>query len=91
MSKAHTNNGPWLICLENDGYEASLERAKVYRTIADPNAASEGLVRIIDESGEDYLYPARFFESIQLPVNIRRSLAGARGRKRTRSTIRPKR
>jgi hypothetical protein len=91
MSATQEERESGMICLENDGYEASLERAKVYRTIADPNAASEGLVRIIDESGEDYLYPARLFESIQLPASIRRSLAGARGRKRTRSTVRPKR
>lgn len=57
----------YLICVKNEGYEASLERRKVYRALPNVKAQSHGLVRVIDESGEDYLYPADFFVSIELP------------------------
>ena len=58
------------ICLRNEGYSASLEPRKVYQLI--PDAAAEALdhVRVIDESGEDYLYPRGFFVAIQLPRRV---------------------
>ena len=57
----------YLICVKNAGYEASLERRKVYRALPNSKAESHGLVRVLDESGEDYLYPADFFVAIELP------------------------
>jgi hypothetical protein len=51
----------FVVCVKNDEYLASLEVRKIYRTLPDANAAAHGLVRVIDESGEDYLYPADFF------------------------------
>lgn len=57
----------FVICVGNAGVPASLELRKVYRLIADPAAASQGLVRVIDESGEDYLYPDKFFVPIEVP------------------------
>jgi len=63
-----------VICLSNDAYPASLERAKVYRTLPDPLAATHGLLRVVDESGEDYLYPAADFAPIALPERVRRAL-----------------
>lgn len=57
----------YLICVKNAGYEASLERRKVYRALPHSKAEGHGLVRVIDESGEDYLYPAAFFVAIELP------------------------
>ncbi len=57
----------YLLCVKNAGYEASLERRKVYRARPHLKAESHGLVRVIDESGEDYLYPADFFVAIELP------------------------
>ena len=57
----------YLNCIKNAGHEASLERRKVYRVPPNAKAAAHGLVRVIDESGEDYLYPADFFASIELP------------------------
>ena len=57
----------YLLCVKNAGYEASLERRKVYRALANSKAESHGLVRVLDESGEDYLYPADFFVAIELP------------------------
>ncbi len=67
-----------LLCVRNDGYEASLERWKIYQALPDRDAAKHQQVRVIDESGEDYLYPARFFASIELPRPLRKVvLAGA--------------
>lgn len=59
--------GDFLLCLKNDAYPASLEVRKVYRWLPDPSAAAKNFVRVIDESGEDYLYPADFFVPIELP------------------------
>ena len=56
------------LCLNNDGYAASLEVGKVYRVIQDDEAASHGYIRVIDESGEDYAYTANRFHLIQLPI-----------------------
>ena len=55
------------ICISNAGVPASLELRKVYRLVSDPVAASQGLVRVVDESGEDYLYPDKFFVPIEVP------------------------
>ena len=55
------------ICVSNAGVPASLELRKVYRLVSDPAATSEGLVRVVDESGEDYLYPDKFFVPIEVP------------------------
>ena len=60
------------LCVQNRGYKASLEVRKLYRVLPDPEAADHGLVRIIDESGEDYLYPERFFTSVSIPQTARR-------------------
>jgi hypothetical protein len=56
----------FLLCVNNEGYEASLELRKLYENIPDKEADLHGQVRIIDESGEDYLYPAAFFAPIRL-------------------------
>ncbi len=55
------------ICVKSDGYEASLELRKIYRILPDEAAQAESLVRIIDESGEDYLYPSSFFVPVAVP------------------------
>jgi len=56
----------FLLCVNNEGYEASLELRKLYENIPDKDAERHGQVRIIDESGEDYLYPAKYFASVRL-------------------------
>ena len=66
-----------VLCLKNDGYEASLERRKIYRVVPDRDAAADDLLRIIDESGEDYLYPADFFVPMKLPTALRRRVLAA--------------
>jgi hypothetical protein len=62
------------VCLRNRGYTASLEVRKLYPVVKDPEAATNDLIRVIDESGEDYLYPARLFQKLTLPVELRRAL-----------------
>ncbi|RJP73351.1 MAG: hypothetical protein C4524_14810 [Candidatus Zixiibacteriota bacterium] len=61
----------FLICINNQGYEASLERRKLYERITDKEAEKLGQVRIIDESGDDYLYPEDFFAPVSLPADTR--------------------
>jgi hypothetical protein len=55
------------VCIKNTGYPASLELRKIYRVIPDQEAAAEREVRVVDESGEDYLYPASWFVEVELP------------------------
>jgi hypothetical protein len=55
------------VCVSNEGYPASLELRKIYRIVRDEKAAKHKMVRVVDESGEDYLYPERFFVAIELP------------------------
>ncbi len=55
------------VCVDNTGYPASLERHKVYRVISDLEAERDGDLRVIDESGEDYLYPANYFLLVDFP------------------------
>ena len=57
----------YVLCVKNDSYEASLEPRKIYRVVEDAKASAKALVRVIDESGEDYLYPAEFFVPIEIP------------------------
>lgn len=59
--------GRFVLCVDNKTYEASLERRKVYRVVRDDKAEGHGLLRVVDESGEDYLYPASLFVPIEVP------------------------
>ena len=61
----------FLLCVENKGYEASLEIRKLYETLLDKEADSHNQVRIIDESGEDYLYPSSFFAPVRLSMQTK--------------------
>ena len=65
------------VCICNEDYEASLELHKIYRVLPDEGAAAEGDFRVVDESGEDYLYPADWFVFIELPRALERSLLRA--------------
>jgi hypothetical protein len=66
-----------LVCIDNEGYAASLEKRKIYIALADPAAEKDGLVRIIDESGDDYLYPKSFFRTITLPQSVKKAVLAA--------------
>jgi hypothetical protein len=66
-----------VVCVDNDGYPASLEKRKIYVSLRDPVAEKRGLLRVIDESGEDYLYPRTFFRSIALPQSVKKAVLAA--------------
>jgi hypothetical protein len=66
-----------VICISNIGYEVSLEPRKLYEVRADYDAAKHGQLRVVDESGEDYLYPRSHFAEINLPRAIRKAVLGA--------------
>jgi hypothetical protein len=68
---------PFLICVNNDGYEVSLERRKLYEKVRDRKAESHGMVRIIDESGDAYLYPEDCFLAVKLPAPIHKAVRSA--------------
>jgi hypothetical protein len=63
-----------VICLDNRGYEASLERRKIYVSLPDARAEKLGQIRVIDESGEGYLYDKAAFRQITLPPSIRHAV-----------------
>jgi len=66
----------FVVCLRNPGYEGTLEVRKLYEVIEDPSADQHNQVRIVDESGEDYLYPSSWFSRIDLPRSVEDQLAG---------------
>ncbi len=57
----------YVVCINNQDYPASLEVRKIYRVLPDPEAESHRMIRVIDESGEDYLFPEQMFAPVQLP------------------------
>jgi hypothetical protein len=66
------------VCIDNEGYSASLELGKLYRILPDKDAQSHGLVRVVDESGEDYAYSSNRFHSMKVPSEIERALLNTR-------------
>ena len=62
------------VCIRNTGYEASLERRKIYEVLPDFDAAEHEQLRVVDESGEDYLYPQNYFAEIELTQPLRKAL-----------------
>ncbi len=71
MKKAETR---FVLCVENKDYPASLERRKVYQVLIDQQALKHGQIRVVDESGEDYLYPKEYFIPIKLPQAAERAV-----------------
>jgi hypothetical protein len=66
-----------VVCIDNEGYEVSLEKRKIYVALRDPAGEKHSLLRVIDESGEDYLYPKTFFREIELPLAVRKAVLAA--------------
>ena len=66
-----------VVCINNEAYPASLEKRKIYVALRDAVAEKKGLLRIIDESGEDYLYPKTFFRSIALSQSVKKAVMAA--------------
>lgn len=60
----------FVVCIENKSHPASLEFGKIYRIVEDEKAAKHKMIRVIDESGEDYLYPENYFVDIKLPQAV---------------------
>jgi hypothetical protein len=79
MKAALPKKNGFVICLDNRGNPASLDVGKVYRVVRPEPNDGPNWVRIIDESGEDYLYPRRNFAPVELPPRARRVLSGASG------------
>lgn len=71
------NPSQFVVCIENRGYAASLERRKIYIALRDADAGNKGLLRVIDESGDDYLYPKNFFRPIELPQTLKKAILAA--------------
>jgi hypothetical protein len=80
MTRSRTRTGGFALCIDSADYPASLEPRKLYEVIADPDAESHGQLRVIDESGEDYLYPARYFRVVILPPSLNRLLRRRKAR-----------
>jgi hypothetical protein len=74
---AKTQARQLVVCVENEGYPASLEKRKIYVALRDASADKHNMLRIIDESGEDYLYPRAFFRAIALPQSVKRAVLAA--------------
>jgi hypothetical protein len=66
-----------VVCIDNDGYTASLEKRKIYVVLEDDDAHKHNLLRVVDESGEDYLFPKALFRLITLPAPIKRAVLAA--------------
>jgi hypothetical protein len=77
MTAPSTLSTKLAVCVNNSGYEASLERRKLYSVLLDTNAKKHKLIRVVDESGEDYLYPESYFVPVTLPAAIRQAVLAA--------------
>lgn len=77
MKREGKRSTHFVVCLNNEGYKASLEVGKLYRFIPDEEAEAEGLIRVIDESGEDYAFDAERFHPVHLPAPVEKALLAA--------------
>ena len=77
MSPPATADVRFAVCIRNDDYPASLELRKLYQVMRDDDASAHGLIRVIDESGEDYLYPAGYFLAVELSQAVEQALLKA--------------
>ena len=74
MTKKNESTPEFVVCINNEGYPASLELHKIYRVVSDEDADANEDLRVIDESGEDYLYPSSYFAPIKVPAAVEESL-----------------
>ena len=77
MKDPHNQTLPFALCLDNEGYPASLEVGKLYRVMSEDEAAAHGYLRVIDESGEDYAFTASRVHVIELPLAVGQALLSA--------------
>ena len=74
---AKTKTQQLVVCIDNEGYPASLGRRKIYVALRDAAADQHGLIRVVDESGEDYLYPKAFFRPFALSRSVKKAVLAA--------------
>lgn len=74
MSDHQRSEPTFVVCMDNRDYPVSLELHKIYRVLPDEEAAEDGHIRVVDESGEDYLFPAKYFVAIEVPDEVRGAL-----------------
>jgi hypothetical protein len=74
---AKQNSKHLVVCVNNKDYPSSLEKRKIYLALRDPDAEKHGLIRVVDESGEDYLYPKMLFRPIALPHAVKKAVLAA--------------
>lgn len=67
----------FVVCINNENYPASLELNKIYQVVTDNEIEADGDLRVIDESGEDYIYPAEWFVAVKLPLAVKESVLRA--------------
>ena len=72
-----TKKSRYFLCIDNRGNEISLQLRRVYRGLPDPEAEAHGMVRVVDESGEDFLFPSALFVSVEIPVAAEKAFARA--------------
>ena len=77
MTTSRAKKRTFVICVRNDGYEVSLEKRKIYEAIEDQDATKHQQLRVVDESGDDYLFPANFFVFVELPKPTQRAVIQA--------------
>ena len=87
MNRRRTAGG-YVVCLSNAGYRASLIPRRIYPTVPDVEAHKRGLVRVVDESGEDYLYPRKLFSVIALPKDAAARFAKSSSNRAVQRTAR---
>jgi len=77
MPSRRSKSNKYAVCVKNTGFEASLELRKLYPVLDDLEAEANDLIRVVDESGDDYLYPDRLFQRLTLPAEVQRALRRA--------------
>ncbi len=76
-SRRSAGKARYVVCVSNEGFQASLERRKLYERTPDIEAEKAGFIRVVDESGEDYLFPRAMFVDIDVPLSVARALSAA--------------
>ena len=79
MQRRVSKKKRFIVCVRNTGYPVSLELRKIYQAVPDQDAEAHGLIRVIDESGEGYLYPEKFFLLLDLPRSADTAVRRAAG------------
>ena len=88
MKRTGRKHVQFVVCVNNNGYPASLELHKIYRVLPDRDASEDGDLRVVDESGEDYVYAASRFVAVELPRTVRQTFARPAQKSRTASSTR---